>query len=127
MSNTTDKGFATINPATEKEIKHYTYMTEDEAVKAVESCHEAFLDWKLKSLEERSEIIKAVGKTLMDVKDEYATLMTQEMGKLVKHSHDEIELCAGICEYTATAGIKHLQDEVRTMENGGKESFNKRQ
>ena len=120
MSNNTDKGFKTINPATEQTIKHYEYMTADQAIKAVDNCHEAFLEWKLKPLEERATIIKAVGKALMDVKDEYAELMTQEMGKLVSHSHDEIELCAGICEYTATEGVKQLQDEVRTMENGGK-------
>ncbi|QXP58907.1 NAD-dependent succinate-semialdehyde dehydrogenase [Olleya sp. HaHaR_3_96] len=120
MSTTTDKGFATINPTTEKEIQHYTYMTADQAIKAVETCHNAFLDWKLKPLEDRAKVIKAIGQALINAKDDYAKLMTQEMGKLVKHSHDEIELCVGICEYTATEGIKQLQDEVRTMENGGK-------
>ena len=120
MSTNTNKGFETINPTTEKTIQHYDYMTADQALKAVDACHEAFLDWKLTPLEDRAKIIKAVGKTLLEEKDSYAKLMTQEMGKLVAHSHDEIELCAGVCEYTATEGIKKLQDEVRTMENGGK-------
>ncbi|QCE42872.1 NAD-dependent succinate-semialdehyde dehydrogenase [Psychroserpens sp. NJDZ02] len=120
MSTSTNKGFETINPTTEQTIQHYDYMTVDQALKAVDECQDAFLDWKLKPLEDRAKIIKAVGKTLVEEKDSYAKLMTQEMGKLVAHSYDEIELCAGICEYTATEGVKKLQDEVRTMENGGK-------
>ena len=37
----------TINPATGKVIKSYKFMTNDEAKKAVEKCHKAFLDWKI--------------------------------------------------------------------------------
>lgn len=120
MTKTSNKGFSTINPATEKEIQHYDYMTEEDALKAVNNCDKAYQDWRLKSLDHRAEIVKSIGEELKKVKDEYAKLMTQEMGKLVKQSHEEIELCIGICEFTATEGRKKLEDEVRTMENGGK-------
>lgn len=121
MSNTTkDTEFETINPATEKTIARYKYMTKDEAIKAVEDCHEAFLKWKLTTLEERAEILKAIGKTLEKHKDDYAKLMTDEMGKLLSHSYQEIELCIGICNYTATEGIKQLQDEHRALGDDGK-------
>ncbi|WP_452224453.1 NAD-dependent succinate-semialdehyde dehydrogenase [Lacinutrix chionoecetis] len=115
-----DKGFETINPSTEKTIKQYNYMTSAEAKSAVESCHQAYVEWRLVALEERAKIIKAIGKELENAKDEYAKLMTEEMGKLVKQSHQEIELCIGICEYTATEGIKQLQDETRALPNGGR-------
>ncbi|WP_299100399.1 NAD-dependent succinate-semialdehyde dehydrogenase [uncultured Winogradskyella sp.] len=120
MDNEETKGFKTINPTTEKEIKHYNYMTETEAFEAVERCHEAFSEWKLKSLSHRAEIIQNVAKKLAAHKDEYAQLMTDEMGKLLKQSQQEIELCQGICEYTATQGQEHLKDENRTLPNGGK-------
>lgn len=114
------KGFETINPATEKIIAQYEYMTENQALKEVENCHKAFLKWKLTTLKERATLIKAIGKALEKNKDAYAELMTNEMGKLLKQSYQEIELCIGVCEYTASIGIKELADEHRDLSDGGK-------
>ena len=119
MKNATN-GFATINPATGKEIKKYEFMTTDAALKAVEKCHNAFEQWKLKSLDERAKIIKAIGKELMKNKDKFAKLMTQEMGKILEQGHQEIELCAGICDFTADNGKEELKDEERELPNGGR-------
>lgn len=117
----TDKNtFKTINPATEETIATYNYISSDDAKKKVEDCHNAFLDWKLKPLEERAEILKSIGKTLEKHKESYAQLMTQEMGKLLSHSYQEIDLCISICEYTATEGLKQLQDQERSLFDGGK-------
>lgn len=117
----TDKNtFKTINPATEETITTYNYISSDDAKKKVEDCHNAFLDWKLKPLEERAEILKSIGKTLEKHKESYAQLMTQEMGKLLSHSYQEIDLCISICEYTATEGLKQLQDQERSLFDGGK-------
>ena len=46
--------------------------------------------------------------------------MTEEMGKLEKQGHQEIELCSAICDYTAENGPKSLQDEERELPEGGK-------
>lgn len=116
----TETGFDTINPTTEDKIAHYDYMSERTALLAVEDCHKAFENWKLTTLEERAEIIKSVGKTLKKNKDSYARLMTQKMGKSLKQSHQEIELSIGICNYTASEGLKQLQEEHRTLQDGGK-------
>ncbi|MFS4446511.1 NAD-dependent succinate-semialdehyde dehydrogenase [Maribacter sp. 2307UL18-2] len=120
MSENSNNKFETINPATEDVLERYTYMTGKEASKAVEDCHKAFLDWKIISLEERAEILKSVGQALEKNKDAYAKLMTREMGKLLKQSYQEIELCVGICNYTASEGQKLLQDEHRQLPDGGK-------
>ena len=121
MSNTKDKtNFETINPATGEIIETYKYMDSKEAASKVKDAHNAFLNWKLTSLDERAKIIKSIGKTLEKNKDAYAKLMTQEMGKLISQSYEEIELCIGICDYTATEGLKHLQDEHRPLYDGGK-------
>lgn len=120
--STTDKkkNFATINPTSEEEIKSYTYMTNDEAKNAVEKCHEAHLKWRQTPIADRAKIINAIGKELMSQKDKLAALMTEEMGKLLRQGHQEIELCAGICEFTATEGLNVLKDEERELSDGGK-------
>ncbi|GER59466.1 NAD-dependent succinate-semialdehyde dehydrogenase [Patiriisocius marinus] len=113
-------GFRTINPATEEVVQEYTYMTDAEVENAVEKCHQAFENWRHTSLENRSKVIKAIGQVLMNRREEFATLMTQEMGKVIKHGFQEVKLCASLCEHTATQGMKDLADDERELPNGGK-------
>ncbi len=115
-----EKMLKTTNPATGKSIKDYKMMTTDEMNAAVTSCHEAFLKWKTKPAEERAKVISNIGKKLDEHKEELAELMTQEMGKLVSQGIQEVELCTGICDYTAENGPKSLQDEERDLPEGGK-------
>ncbi|MEL6299676.1 MAG: NAD-dependent succinate-semialdehyde dehydrogenase [Pseudomonadota bacterium] len=108
----------TINPATGETLKTYEYMSNDEANRVVDRCHEAFLAWRTKSLDERAEVIKAIGGELRKSSDELARLMTDEMGKLLSQGYQELELCAAICDYTAKTGPQALADEDRDMGDG---------
>ncbi|WP_281826393.1 NAD-dependent succinate-semialdehyde dehydrogenase [Jannaschia rubra] len=108
----------TINPATEETLETYTLMTNDEARDAVQACHEAFLDWRQRPVEERAGIIRAIGKELANSKEEFAQLMTREVGKLIGDSRDEIDLCTQICEFTADNGPKALAEEEREIPGG---------
>ena len=115
-----EKMLKTINPATGKSIKEYKMMTTDEMNAAVKSCHEAFLKWKNKPAEERAKVISKIGQKLDEHKEELAKLMTTEMGKLINQGIQEVELCSGICDYTAKNGPKNLKDEERDLPDGGK-------
>ena len=108
----------TVNPATEETIDTYKTMSDEEMRAAIELCHGAFDKWKLVSLEERAKVIKAIGQALRDNKEEFAQLMTEEVGKLIGDSRDEIELCAAICDFTAETGPKELADEERDIPDG---------
>ncbi|GAA4228815.1 succinate-semialdehyde dehydrogenase/glutarate-semialdehyde dehydrogenase [Sagittula marina] len=46
--------------------------------------------------------------------------MTSEVGKLLSDSRDEIDLCAGICAYTANQGPQVRADEERALQDGRK-------
>jgi succinate-semialdehyde dehydrogenase/glutarate-semialdehyde dehydrogenase len=107
----------TINPATEDVIERHTKLTNFELSEAIENCHKAYLDWRQESLESRAQVIGKIGKSLMKHKDDLAALMTEEMGKLLSQSHEEVELCAGICEYTAEIGPSELADEDRDIDD----------
>ncbi len=113
-----DKTIQTINPLTEEVLKTYPIMSDDEAMDVVQKSHEAFLEWRLKSREERASVIAAIAKELRASKDEYAQLMTDEMGKLLSDGKNEIELCAGICDWTAKHGPDLLADEERDLQQG---------
>jgi succinate-semialdehyde dehydrogenase/glutarate-semialdehyde dehydrogenase len=110
----------TVNPATGEDIATYEQLSRDEAFAKVDACHAAFNEWKLRSLEDRAEVIKDLGKALRDNKEEFAQLMTQEVGKLIGDSRDEVELCAAICDYTAKVGPDELADEQRDPSNAAR-------
>jgi len=114
----TDKTIQTINPLTEKVLGTYSYMTEAEALEIVQASHNAFLEWRLKSLDERASVISSIATELRKSRDEFAQLMTDEVGKLLRDSLSEIELCAAICDYTAKNGPDFLADEQREVPNG---------
>ncbi len=120
METMNKNGFSTVNPTNEKKLKSYTHMTDKEAGKAVEKCHEAYEEWRQYSVDERGKIIKAIGRGLQERKSEFAELMTQEMGKLLKHGEQEIDLCTGICKYSAANAAEQLADEERELPEGGK-------
>ncbi|PRX39747.1 NAD-dependent succinate-semialdehyde dehydrogenase [Salegentibacter salegens] len=115
-----EKTLKTINPATGKELDTYDYFTDQEAKDAVEECHQAFLKWREKSPKQRAEVIKVIGEKLTEHKSELVKLMTAEMGKLLKQGEQEIDLCAGICEWTAANGPENLKDEERELPDGGR-------
>ena len=114
----TDKTIQTINPVTEKVLQTYSYMTYAEALGVVQNSHDAFLAWRLKSLVERASVISSIATELRKSKDEFAQLMTNEVGKLLCDSLSEIELCAAICDYTAKNGPTFLADEERDLPRG---------
>ncbi|MER2162971.1 MAG: NAD-dependent succinate-semialdehyde dehydrogenase [Psychrobacter alimentarius] len=107
----------TVNPATGENIKEYNYMSKDEVNKIVDASHEAFLEWRKTSHEERAKVINSIGDTLMKYKEELSKLMTEERGKLYSQSLQEVDLCKGICDYTAENGITALADDEREIEN----------
>jgi len=114
----TDKCIQTINPLTEQTLATYSLMSDSEAMDVVQNSHDAHLDWRLKSLDERASVIAAIAAELRKSKEEFAQLMTDEMGKLLSDGRDEIELCAGICDYTTKHGPSMLADEERQVPQG---------
>ncbi|WP_198328939.1 NAD-dependent succinate-semialdehyde dehydrogenase [Psychrobacter faecalis] len=106
----------TVNPATGKDIKNYTYMSDDEVNKIIDASHAAFSKWRLVSADERAKVINSIGETLMKYKDELAKLMTEERGKTLEASLAEVDLCKAICDFTAGEGVAALADDERDIE-----------
>ncbi|MDW5288534.1 NAD-dependent succinate-semialdehyde dehydrogenase [Formosa sp. PL04] len=112
--------FNTINPATGTPLSSYTYMTDDEVNHKIEKSHNAFLDWRFKSYAERAKVIQAIGEELQNYKSELSELMTDEMGKLLTQSGQEVDTCTAICNYCAENAATVLKNEERDLSNGGK-------
>jgi len=107
----------TVNPATGEDIKNYDYMSNDEVNKIVDASHNAFLEWRTVSHEERGRVIKSIGDKLMEYKEELSKLMTEERGKLYGQSQQEVDLCKAICDYTSENGVAALADDERDIKS----------
>ena len=111
----------TVNPATGQPGKSYPAHTLDDAKAAAATAHRAFLSWRRTSFEERAAIVRKAGELLRARKDEYARLMTEEMGKTVDDGRAEIDKCASNCDWFADHAQEYLADEPADI--GGGEAF----
>src|SRR3954469_628847 len=84
----------TVNPATDEPGRSYDQNTLAEAKDAAAAAHRAFEQWRRTSFGERSAVIRRAAEILRDRKDEFARLMTEEMGKTLDDGRAEIEKCA---------------------------------
>ncbi len=101
----------TINPTTERVIKEYDVMSNDQIEDSIKQSRNAFLEWK-KNIDKRSEFLYTFAKELRKNKEKLAKTATEEMGKAIKESRSEIEKCAWVIEYYADNGKIFSTSEV---------------
>jgi succinate-semialdehyde dehydrogenase/glutarate-semialdehyde dehydrogenase len=116
----TDK-LQTINPATGEPGKAYNPHSLDDAKAAAKAARTAFLDWRGTSFEQRSAVMHKAAEILRARKDEFARLMTHEMGKTVADGRAEVEKCAFHCDWFADHADEYLRRQPADI--GGGEAF----
>jgi succinate-semialdehyde dehydrogenase/glutarate-semialdehyde dehydrogenase len=103
--------FKTINPATNEELKTFESLTKDQAMEAVETADQAFDSWRKTTFEHRKSILLKVAQQFRDRTDEFAKLVTLEMGKRISEAKKEIIFCAQITEFYANGAEEFLADK----------------
>ncbi|MFM2476479.1 NAD-dependent succinate-semialdehyde dehydrogenase [Celerinatantimonas sp. MCCC 1A17872] len=91
--------YATTNPYTAEVVKTFADATDEQVQHALETGHSAFLAWKETPFATRGEILQKAADLLRKNCDQYAQLLTLEMGKLLSEAKGEVELSAQIIEY----------------------------
>ncbi|MES2766191.1 MAG: NAD-dependent succinate-semialdehyde dehydrogenase [Bacteroidota bacterium] len=100
------------NPATGETIKEYPEMDAADVDLKVLKAAMAQKKWEKESFKNRAELLLKASEILLKRKDEFATLMAQEMGKPIAQGRAEIEKCAKTCVYYAENGEAFLKDEI---------------
>ena len=113
--------FRTINPATGQPGRTYHGHTLDQAEEAAAAARRAQRDWRRASFDERSAVVRRAAEILRQRKDEFARLMTEEMGKPFDEGRAEVEKCAFHCDWFADHAEGYLADEPADI--GGGEAF----
>lgn len=110
-----------INPFNNNIIAEYDEMSESVIESTIEKSLTSWHSWKKRSFSSRSELMKNAAAVLRRNKNEYARLITLEMGKLICESISEVEKCALVCDYYADQTESMLKDEF--VETDGQKSF----
>jgi len=111
----------TVNPATGEPGRSYDEISIGEAKAAAAAAHQAFLSWRRTAFADRSAVVRKAGAILRERKDEFARLMTEEMGKTLDEGRAEVEKCAFHCDWFADHAHEYLADEQ--VDVGGPEAF----
>jgi succinate-semialdehyde dehydrogenase/glutarate-semialdehyde dehydrogenase len=99
-----------INPATGEVIATYEEHTDDEVRLALDRASGAFEAWRRVPLGERAAMLGGLANVLERHADEWARLMTLEMGKPITASRAEIDKCVWLCRYYAESAPQMLRD-----------------
>ncbi|MFP4599532.1 MAG: NAD-dependent succinate-semialdehyde dehydrogenase, partial [Persicimonas sp.] len=110
-----------INPATGDVLAEYQY-DDSEAVDAkLTRAWESFERWRETDFDERTRLMHSAAGVLRDNLEDYAQLMTREMGKPIEQARGEVRKCAWACEYFADNAQAFLEDEE--MQSDGSRAF----
>ena len=103
--------FQTINPATEEVVANYQTMEAGEVYAIAAASDRAFQKWGQLTVAERAPYFVKLAAVLRKYSEEWARLITIEMGKTIGESRAEVEKCAWMSEVYAEKGAEWLQDE----------------
>lgn len=100
----------TAHPADGSVLAHYEAFDEGKVEASLAAAHEAYLAWSGHTVAQRAQLVRGVGKLLTDRRDEYAVLISTEMGKPIAEALAEVDKCAWNCEVVADSAGSWLAD-----------------
>lgn len=91
--------YQTINPATGQVLAEYPTLVQEALDHIIAELKHGQYVWRNKDLDYRVACIRKIRDLLLQRLDEYAHLITSEMGKPLRESIAEVRKCAFLCEY----------------------------
>ena len=107
---------ATINPVTGEEVKSFEELTDDQIEQKIRLAAETFPEYRKTSFEERSRMLLRAAEILEEEAEDFARIMTTEMGKTFASAVGEANKCARGCRYYAENAEKFLAEEVLDLD-----------
>lgn len=104
-----------VNPTTGETLKTFTAFTRQQTIDAIESAHDAYMTWRHTSFESRQQTLLNFARILRTRTEEFAKLITLEMGKRISESRREVIYCAEITEFYANGAAGFLADQPMNL------------
>ncbi|QHM75985.1 Succinate-semialdehyde dehydrogenase [NADP(+)] 1 [Mixta theicola] len=102
--------YQSVNPATNEVIKTWPAHNADYVESALEKAWQLYQsDWSKGDIQPRLQVLHKLADLIDSRVDELAKAASLEMGKLLKQSRGEVQLCARIARYYAENAERFLQ------------------
>jgi alpha-ketoglutaric semialdehyde dehydrogenase len=99
------KTFSSTNPADTREVVGYFQQsTPADLEEALVAARKAQAGWAATAVPERGELLLRTARLLEQHKEEIATLMTREMGKVLKETRGDVQIAIDVAKYIAGEG-----------------------
>ena len=107
---------SSVNPFDGEILESYSYHSEDEIESLLIKASAAQVKWRFSPISERIDCLNRLADVLDAKQDEYARLMTLEMGKPIVQSRIEINKCAKTARFFAAYGPEALKARTPKFE-----------
>ncbi len=108
--------FISHNPSSNQTLLTFASWDAAQLLQVLSNASEAQQSWAKTDFAVRAEMLRNAANQLLAQRDEYATLITLEMGKPLREARAEVEKCAGVCEYYAQHGEQFMHAETVTSD-----------
>jgi succinate-semialdehyde dehydrogenase/glutarate-semialdehyde dehydrogenase len=98
--------FDVLNPATDEVLTAVANATAADAIAALDAACAVQQQWAATPARERGEILRSVFEMIIDRADDFATLMTLEMGKVLAESMGEVKYGAEFFRWFAEEAVR---------------------
>ncbi|CAI3959806.1 NAD-dependent succinate-semialdehyde dehydrogenase [Commensalibacter communis] len=112
--------YKTVNPFTNKEVKSFTSLTEQEVAAKIDQADACYKEWRKTDFATRRAVMKKAATIMRENKAKFAGLVTLEMGKLISDAEGEVDLTADIFDYYADNAEEFLAPETLKPKDGRK-------
>jgi len=103
--------YKVTNPATGEVIEEYPTATDDQIRDAIERADREYKSWRERPVEERAAIVRRAAELFEERTDEFAAIITEEMGKRTVEAKGEMGIVVSIFNYYADKGPGLIADE----------------
>ena len=101
-----------FSPITGEEHFEYDTLSNNDVLKKINLSDKIFKIWSKTSFKERSKMLHQVTKVLFNGREEYAQIISTEMGKNIEDALAEVDKCKTVCEYYANNSESILNENI---------------
>jgi len=112
---------ASVNPATGETLRTFEPLSTPQLDQKLELAARAFKSYRRTSFAQRKQFMLRAAEILEAEKEQFARVMTSEMGKPIKAAVQEAEKCAWVCRYYAEEAQNQLAEKF--VETGASRSY----
>lgn len=111
---------AVLNPATLETIATVPAMGAVEAERAIAAAHRALDDWRDRTAQERSSLLRRWYELMIAHREDLATILTAEQGKPLAEARGEIDYAAGFVEWFGEEAKRVYGDVIPSARRDGR-------